>query len=112
MVGDFKATFFDSEFAIYSNDLVNWLITMLLKSNNKCKIYNVGSDKEIEIQKLAKLIGIIFNKPVSITNFKSKKVDKYVPNIVKTQQELGLKINNDLMKSILLTINYIDEKIN
>ena len=85
---------------------------MLLKSNNKCKIYNVGSDKEIEIQKLAKLIGIIFNKPVSITNFKSKKVDKYVPNIVKTQQELGLKINNDLMKSILLTINYIDEKIN
>ena len=39
------------------------------------------------------------------------KIDKYVPNIEKTKNELELRINYDLIQSINLTINQINEKI-
>ena len=50
---------------MYSDDLIYWLTKILISSKNKTSIYNVGSDKPIEIRKLANIIGKIA-KPASI----------------------------------------------
>ena len=45
-----------------SDDLIRWLINILLNSSPKCSIYNVGSDQAISIENLAKLISKKYNK--------------------------------------------------
>ena len=98
---------------MYSDDLVIWLTKILLNSNNSCPIYNVGSDKKIEIKKLAKIIAKIFNKKIKVKKIVMKnKIDKYIPNISKTRKKLSLKLIYNLKKSILFTINQINEQIN
>lgn len=96
---------------MYADDLVDWLCKIASNSNYTCPTYNVGSNKQIEIRKLALMIGKIFNKPVKIKKIFNTKIDKYVPNIEKTKNELELRINYDLIQSINLTINQINEKI-
>ena len=49
---------------MHSDDLSNWLITILKNSNTKCPIYNVGSDKVINLKNLTKKIGIMTNKKI------------------------------------------------
>ena len=93
---------------LYSDDLVEWLIKIVISSKISCPIYNVGSDKKIEIQKVAEIIGHFFNKPVKCMFKKRSKIneDKYIPNINKTKDKLKLKINYNLKQSIYLTINH------
>tara|TARA_Y100000816_G_C25949831_1_gene495451 strand:+ start:10 stop:858 length:849 start_codon:yes stop_codon:yes gene_type:complete len=94
-----------SKFTVYrsymhSHDMVKWLLTILVNSNLKCPIYNVGSDESISLQSLGKIIGDIFNKPVEIKKISSKKIERYVPSIKKAQKELKLKINYNLRTSL------------
>lgn len=94
-----------SKFKVYrsymhSYDMVKWLLTILVNSNIKCPIYNVGSNENISLQNLAKIIGDIFNKPVEIKKISSKKIERYVPSIKKAQKELKLKINYNLRTSL------------
>ena len=85
---------------MHSDDMVRWLLTILVNSSEKCPIYNVGSNESITIQNLAKIIGNFFNTPVKIKKFNNKKVERYVPSIKKTQKELNLKINYNLRTSL------------
>jgi len=85
---------------MHSDDMTRWLITILVSSNTKCPIYNVGSDESISLQNLAKIIGKIFEKPVEIKKTNSKKIERYVPSIRKAQKELNLKINYKLRTSL------------
>lgn len=87
--------------------MVDWLMKILINANLTCKTYNVGSDREIEIKKLAALVVSLFNKKIVITTNKidSKSIDKYIPNISKTKSDLKLKINYNLTKALQLTIN-------
>ena len=94
-----------SKFKVYrsymhSYDMVKWLLTILVNSNIKCPIYNVGSNESISLQNLARIIGDIFNKPVEIKKISSKKIERYVPSIKKAQKELKLKINYNLRTSL------------
>ena len=94
-----------SKFKVYrsymhSHDMVKWLLTILINSNIKCPIYNVGSDESISMQNLAKIIGDIFNKPVEIKKISNKKIERYVPSIKKARKELKLKINYNLRTSL------------
>tara|TARA_B100001093_G_C26745803_1_gene978805 strand:+ start:34 stop:936 length:903 start_codon:yes stop_codon:yes gene_type:complete len=91
---------------MYADDMVVWLITILLNVKKKCNIYNVGSDRQIEIRKLAKLTLKLSNKNKKImTNpLDSNYIDKYIPNINKTKKEHKLKIKYSLAKALLLTI--------
>ena len=87
-----------------SDDLSKWLIKILIKSNKKCPIYNVGSDKVINLKDLTKKIGAITNKKISIKLKESKKFDYYVPSINKARKKLNLKISislNDSLNSII-----------
>ena len=89
-------------FRAYMNtdDLVNWLITILKKSNKDCPIYNVGSDKEINLFSLGKKISKIFNKKFSFKPINNKKIDYYVPSINKAKKLLKLKIQINLNDSL------------
>ena len=46
---------------MHSDDMTRWLITILVSSNTKCPIYNVGSDESISLQNFrVVLVGVIF----------------------------------------------------
>jgi len=100
---------------LYADDMVDWLMKILINTNKSCKIYNVGSDQKIEIKKLAILISSLFKEKIKIKKNKvdSNYVDKYIPNIKKIKNDLKVKINYSLVESLQLTINQInDEKKN
>ncbi|MBA3023940.1 MAG: NAD(P)-dependent oxidoreductase [Gammaproteobacteria bacterium] len=81
---------------LYLGDLVTWLLTLLLQGRNG-QIYNVGSDQEISIGELARLVRDIVSsgKIVNILGLKNQNVgnpirNRYVPDINKARKELGL----------------------
>ena len=47
---------------MHSDDMVKWLIQILKKSNNECPIYNLGSDKTINLRTLTKNIAVLVRK--------------------------------------------------
>ena len=98
---------------LFSDDLVNWLLRINLNSNKNCPIYNVGSDKKIEIKDLAKIIGNLFSKDIKIKKkINDKKIDLYVPNINKIKKKLNVKITYNLKEAIISTITRLNEKTN
>ena len=94
---------------MHSDDLSNWLITILKNSNTKCPIYNVGSDKVINLKNLTKKIGIMTNKKISIKIKKSNKFDYYIPSILKAEKELNLKNSISLKDALSSTISVNNE---
>jgi nucleoside-diphosphate-sugar epimerase len=90
-----------------AEDLVRWIIKILVKSNPKCNIYNVGSDEAITIKQLAGIIAKKYNKQVSIKskNRSKKNIDYYVPSITKAKKELNLKNKFDFKKSLDQILN-------
>ena len=79
--------------------------------SEKLQMSMVDTDTIVETDNQM-IIGKIFDKPVKSSKIIGKRVDKYVPNIHKVKRDLKLRINYDLMKSVLLTITRINEKIN
>ena len=47
---------------MYSEDLIRWLLKILIKTNKNFQIFNVGSDQKIGIVELANRISMIFKK--------------------------------------------------
>lgn len=92
-----------------SEDLIRWLVKILLNSNNKCNIYNVGSDEAITIKKLAKAVGQIFNKPIQLKfkGISTKSTDYYVPSVDKAKRILNLKLKYTLKQSLHHLLNSI-----
>jgi len=95
---------------MHSDDLVRWLITILLNSNKRCNVYNVGSDETISIENLANIISKKFNKKVNKKNNflvkdKKKVVDYYVPAISKAKKDLNLKLRYKLNYSLKSLLN-------
>ena len=83
-----------------ADDLVNWLIIILKKSNKNCPIFNVGSDKAINLRLLGKKIAKIFNKKIKLKKIKKLNIDYYVPSINKAKKILKLKISINLNDSL------------
>ena len=83
-----------------SDDLINWLIVILKNSNKNCPVFNVGSDREINLKLLGQKIARIFNKKLKSKNIKSAKIDYYVPSITKAKKLLKLKISINLNDSL------------
>lgn len=71
---------------MHADDLVDSLMKIALQSSPQCPIFNVGSDKAIEIRDLANQIGLKYNVPVNIAPITSDKIDRYVPNIDKLKR--------------------------
>ena len=83
-----------------ADDLVNWLMVILKSSNKKCPIFNVGSDREINLRVLGKKIAKIFNRKLKLKKIKKNQLDYYVPSINKAKKLLKLKISINLNDSI------------
>ena len=102
-----KQIFLNSSNDVYrgymnSEDLVRWIFKILINSDTKCNIYNVGSDESITIKELGNMIGKKYNKKILFRHkYTSKKdIDFYVPSITKAKRNLNLKIKFDLKKSL------------
>ena len=85
---------------MHSYDLANWLILILKNSKVNCPIYNVGSDKTIRLDLLAKQLAKITKKKLNLSLIKSNNFDYYVPNINKAKKELNLKISINLNRAL------------
>ena len=83
-----------------TDDLVDWLIIILKNSNKSCPIFNVGSDRAINIKLLGKKIAKIFNKKFKLKKRKIFETDYYIPSINKAKKLLKLKISIDLNDSL------------
>ena len=94
---------------MYSDDMVEWLITILKNSKKKTVIYNVGSDHPVELLSLAKKITKLFKNKVLIyrERYVTKKIDKYVPIVDKTKNDLKLKILYNLPLSLKKCLKFI-----
>jgi len=90
---------------MHENDLVFWLIKILKNANTKCSIYNVGSDKEINIRKLAFYLSKKYKLPLKLKKIRSNFEDRYVPSILKAKKEFNLKLGYSNYSAINEVIN-------
>jgi len=90
---------------MYADDLVKWLMTLAENANPQCPVYNVASDKEVEIKELADIVANIFNVRIKSSENSTKHVDRYIPSVEKADNELGLRNDYELKDSILMSIN-------
>jgi len=88
------------------SDLAPWLLT-LLEQGHPGQAYNVGSDEVISIANLAYLVRDILapEKPVRILGQPTPGASRhrYVPDIRKAQQELGVRVSIPLSEAIRRT---------
>jgi UDP-glucuronate decarboxylase len=87
-------------------DLAHWLLT-LLENGSPGQAYNVGSNEVISIAALAHLVRDILapNKPVHILGQPDPRAfrNRYVPDIRKAQQQLGIRVTVPLAEAIRCT---------
>ena len=95
---------------MHSDDMVKWLIQILKKSNNECPIYNLGSNKTINLRTLTKNIAVLVKKKPILKKILSKKFDYYVPSITKAKKQLKLKISISLNDAINSTIKSLNDQ--
>mgnify|MGYP001565352516 CR=1 FL=1 len=95
---------------LYAADLMIWLWTILFNGKS-CRVYNVGSEKEITIKGLADLVAQNFQNSidVKISKFSVSSVlpDRYIPSTERARTELGLKQTIDIEEAIKRTIIFI-----
>jgi UDP-glucuronate decarboxylase len=91
---------------LHQSDLAHWLFT-LLERGRSCEAYNVGSDEVISIANLAHLVRDVLapEKPVHILGKPDPGAarNRYVPDIRKVQQQLGLSVTVSLADAIRRT---------
>lgn len=93
----------------YSLDLINWLITILIRGQSG-RIYNVGSSEEISIAELSSRVAEICDNQLGVEIIGRVGQDPvsswYVPNIERAKHELGLHNLFTLSDSILSTYRF------
>jgi dTDP-glucose 4,6-dehydratase len=94
---------------LYAADLAIWLWTILFKGKS-CYPYNVGSDEDLTIAKLAEVFASTFASKVEVVIAKEpilgKPAERYVPSVKRAFSELQLKPLISLRESIVRTIDY------
>ncbi len=76
---------------MHANDMCRWLLKIVKNSSIKCPIYNLGSDKKIDLYKLIKFLNKKYKSKIFIKNKENKKVDFYIPSINLAKSRLKLK---------------------
>jgi len=95
---------------MYAADLMIFLWTILFRGESGIP-YNVGSEKEINIRSLARLVSSVMRLKKDIVISKKPdikaEIDRYVPSIKRAQKKLNLKQGVTLQDAIRKTIKYI-----
>ena len=97
---------------LYLGDLVVWLQVLLLNGGHG-RIYNVGSDKAITILGLAHLVRDLLSPDKNVKALGKREPNignfgrqRYVPDITRARNELGLDVWTSLEQSVLKTAEY------
>lgn len=95
---------------LYAADLAIWLWTILFNGKS-CRTYNVGSKEAITIAELAHKVARCFERPpeviISGIPDPQRPTERYVPDIHRSQSELGLNVYTDLDEAIRRTLNFL-----
>jgi dTDP-glucose 4,6-dehydratase len=98
---------------MYQDELARWLITILHRAPS-LSAYNVGSDEAISIAELATLVRNVIapRKSVRILNAATcdHERNRYVPDISKAREELGLGIEVPLQDAIETTADILSRQ--
>lgn len=93
---------------LYASDMAIWLLTILTKGKSSFP-YNVGSDHDVTITDLARLVASSFGTPRSVEikqTARNVAPERYVPSIERSRKDLGLEVSIDLSTAIKKTILY------
>lgn len=97
---------------LYAADLAVWLWTILLKGRS-CYPYNVGSEFDLSISRIAHLVAQFFQPQVEVIiaqkPLAGKEVERYVPLTNRALLDLGLKsmisLEDAIKRTILLVVS-------
>ena len=92
---------------MHAEDLARCTLEILNLNKTDGKIYNVGSDDEIDAKYLANKLSKKYNLKLIHKKINEKKIDYYVPDIKKIKKELNFKLKSSSYKSIIKTINFL-----
>ena len=91
---------------LYAADLAIWLWTILFKGRS-LHPYNVGSESEITIHRLAQTVAAVFGEGIEVQIMQepvpSMPLSRYVPSTQRAQTEINLSCKIDLIESIKRT---------
>lgn len=94
---------------LYAADLAIWLWTILF-SGTALRPYNIGSDESLSIAEVAQRVAEQFPAQITVEvrgqANPQQAVERYVPNIQRAQQELGLEVWKKLAPTIQQTIQW------
>jgi dTDP-glucose 4,6-dehydratase len=94
---------------LYASDLVVWLLTILFAGDD-CMPYNVGSDEDVTIADLARTIAKHGNRILDVKiagkPILGVKPLRYVPDVSRCKNQLGLRINVSLEEGIKKTLAF------
>jgi nucleoside-diphosphate-sugar epimerase len=89
-----------------ADDLVRWLMSILVNSSPDCPIYNVGSDYVLELRSFASVLAQGYGGKVLLPRETEGIADFYVPDISKIKKNLGVQVQEnplDIISRILQT---------
>ncbi len=87
---------------LYGSDLAAWLWVMLVRGASG-RAYNLGSDEAIELRELATRVGALGGVDVHLGDRPSPR-SRYVPNIDRARNELGLEVRVRLADALGRTL--------
>ena len=90
---------------MHETDMCRWIIKIADSSSTKCPIYNVGSDKIVNLKSLAIYLASKNNVNVIIKKTKTNMLDFYVPSTNLAKRNLKLKTTINFKDAIKLLIN-------
>jgi dTDP-glucose 4,6-dehydratase len=94
---------------LYAADLAIWLWTILLRGES-CRLYNVGSPADLSIADLARKVAAIIAPGAAVEIAKQSvpgaPVARYVPSVLRAENELGLKPRISLDHAIQTMANF------
>jgi nucleoside-diphosphate-sugar epimerase len=95
---------------LYAADLAIWLWTILLKGKS-CYPYNVGSQEDLSIAALARVVAGVFDHQIEVIIAKEaipdRPIERYVPSTNRALSDLQLTSLISLQDSIIRTVNYL-----
>jgi dTDP-glucose 4,6-dehydratase len=92
---------------MHTDDLVKCLMNVLISSNKKCPIYNVGSENPISIWQLGNYFSKKFNIKVIYAKQNMRKFDFYIPCVKKIKKKFNLDLDMNVHHLIDRTIKDI-----
>lgn len=96
---------------LHAADSVIWLLKILLDGET-CRTYNVGSDRAVSIEALARLVASLAPTPVPVKVLQTLggiPAERYVPSIDRARHELGLDVTIPLDQAIARTLRWVGD---